>query len=88
MLPSLDGACVTSSDIRRACERLGFYMNDSQFQKLWKNIAGEKMNKGNVLPASTLRVFLGFERVKSASTGCFFRMLDSGGDKFRIQKMF
>ena len=78
VLPSLDGDAVTSSDIRRALERLGFYMNDTQFSKLWKTITGEKMSKGNVIPGSTLRVYLGFERVKTVSTVVAESLLNPG----------
>ena len=62
VLPSLDGDSVTKSDLRRALEYLGFYLDDVNFQKIWEKVTSAKMSRGSVMPAATLRIYLGYRQ--------------------------
>ena len=67
VLPNLYGDAITRSDVRRALEYQGSYLNEVNFQKLWENIT-PKNSKGSVIPAKTLRIFLGIDAPETAQS--------------------
>ena len=61
VLPNLNGDAITRTDVKRALEYLGFYLNEVNFQKLWEQIT-LKIGRGSVIPAKRLRIFLKYEQ--------------------------